>query len=53
MVGINQQLWVRLYIYILYSGKLLYYIQQLWDYISIQYLYTIIGLHMYMHIATD
>ena len=27
--------------------------QQLWDYISILYLFTIIGLHMYMHITTD
>ena len=52
MVGINQQLWVILYIYIYYTvGNC--YITTLWDYISIQYLFTIIGLYIFMHITTD
>lgn len=49
--GDYQQLWVILYIYIIQWEIVI--LQQLWDYISIQYLYTIIGLHIYMHIATD
>ena len=40
-----------IYIYIIQWEIVI--LQQLWDYISILYLFTIIGLHMYMHITTD